>query len=281
MFTRTWRHKQTATPFGSIWNIHPWTVETQTATHLVEVDGHGTVAHLWGFVVGVTDGRKRHPASARPHGHAQSVARRFRGRRGVTHHQTFSLQHYRFCVILAADLGGPPKNQEQQSERDRAARKGGRAQTRHSSNVPASCRCSFLWWLAGLHADAVSNFSHPRKTVNNSGPPSPRVSDVWQQSTMSTLPWKPSHNSTPKWSSGPPVRASWSWKTPTFIRHVTVRSLQTGGSTCTDRGWSYATSAIECGLKFPESVALTIKAAEMSKLKRAHEGWRARRWGAR
>lgn len=111
-------------------------------------------------MVGVTDGRKRHPASARPHGHAQSVARRFRGRRGVTHHQTFSLQHYRFCVILAADLGGPPKNQEQQSERDRAARKGGRAQTRHSSNVPASCRCSFLWWLAGVYTLMLSAISH-------------------------------------------------------------------------------------------------------------------------
>lgn len=110
------------------WKLH-------TNTHLVKVDGHGAVAHLRGFMVGVTDGWKRYPTSSWPDRHAQSVARWLGRRGGVAHHQTLSLQHDWLRVILAPDLRGPPKGQKQQSNDHVVRRKvgrGGRRRTGHS-----------------------------------------------------------------------------------------------------------------------------------------------------
>lgn len=91
---------------------------TQTVeTHLVEVDGHGAVAHFRGFMIGVADGWECHPSGSRPHRHAQSVTRWLSWGGGVAHHQTLPLQHDRFCVILAVDLWGPPMDEKQQSNK--------------------------------------------------------------------------------------------------------------------------------------------------------------------
>lgn len=143
---------------------------TQTnETYLVKVDGHGAVAHLRGFMVGVTDGWKCHPAGSWPHRHSQGITRWFGRGGGVAHHQTLSLQHDWLCVILATDLWGPPKDQKQQSnEKDWVETKPrwrGRRWTRHSSKWGWTLGVFGLaWCFYSQHGDcmATSNLQKDR-----------------------------------------------------------------------------------------------------------------------
>lgn len=130
-----------------------------TETNLVKVDGHGAVAHLWRFMVGVTNGRKRHPAGSWPHRHAQSITWWLRRRGGVAHHQTLSLQHDWLCVVLATDLWWPPKDQKQKSdEEDWAGREVGQRERRwtgHSSKWGWALGVLGFCWCPNLQQERV------------------------------------------------------------------------------------------------------------------------------
>ncbi len=54
--------------------------------YLVEVYGHGAVAHLRRFVVVVPHSREGDAAASRAHRHSQSIPGRFCGRSGVANH---------------------------------------------------------------------------------------------------------------------------------------------------------------------------------------------------
>lgn len=114
-------------------------------------------------MVGVAYGRKRHPAGARPHGHAQSVARGFRGRGGVTHHKTFSLQHDGLGVVLAADPGRPPEDQEQQPNGDRVVGEEGGGWTRHSSGERRVLGVASQARMLVVVTYSANNALHPKR----------------------------------------------------------------------------------------------------------------------
>lgn len=67
----------------------PWIFYLQdinVVSYPIEVDDHGSVAHLGGLVVGVPYCGKRHLGAARAHRDPERRARGVRGRVGVAHH---------------------------------------------------------------------------------------------------------------------------------------------------------------------------------------------------
>lgn len=82
---------------------------------LVEVDGHGAVAHLGRLVIGAARSRESHLGAAGAHGDAERGADgAVGGRAGVAHHQALALQHDGLRVVLGGHSRGAPGQQQEQ-----------------------------------------------------------------------------------------------------------------------------------------------------------------------
>lgn len=94
--------------------------KTGAPPDLVEVDGHGAVAHLRRLVIGAARGRESHLGAARAHGDAQRWSNgAVGGRARVAYHQALALQHDRLGVILRAHRRATGGQQEEQKSQHR------------------------------------------------------------------------------------------------------------------------------------------------------------------
>lgn len=124
-------------------------------SHLVEIYGHGRVAHLWRLMIGPTHGGKRHLCPSGAHWYAKrgghpSVRRRVR----VADHEALPLQHDGFRVVLAEAKNHAASQEEGQCQDGTGSR-------------------AARWWHHGWITEPVYTTIDPRRPEEVCGSPGP------------------------------------------------------------------------------------------------------------